>query len=108
MFNRLGELGDGLFGVAVLDTCPDAVVQMPFQYYLANLMQGAFDRVHLDQHVFAGNVLFDHFIDRFHLPHYFVEPSMQIRRIHALAHRPILASKGASANPLEDWTRRKA
>ena len=33
--HRLGEAGDGLFRVAVLDAVPDAVLDMPLQHHLA-------------------------------------------------------------------------
>ena len=64
MFDRRGELLDGLFRVAVLDAFANAMVEV----------------------VFAGDVFVDHLVDRVDLPDDFAEPSVKIFGIHALAH----------------------
>jgi hypothetical protein len=86
MFYRFGKVGYGLIGVTVFDPFPDAMVQMTLQNNLSDLMQGAFYRVYLDKDVFAGDILINHFINRLNLTGDFVEPFMQIARVHTLAH----------------------
>ena len=86
MFDRRGELLDGLVGVAVLDSFAHAMVEVAFEDDLAALVQGAFGGVDLHEDVFARDVFVDHFVDRVDLSYDFAEPSVKIFGIHALAH----------------------
>jgi hypothetical protein len=90
MLYRFGKVGYGFVSVAVFDAFPDAMVQMTLQNDLPHLMQRAFYRVYLDKDVFAGDIFVNHFINPLNLTGDFIEPFMQIARIHTLTHYPTL------------------
>ena len=82
----LGEIGNGLVGVAVFDTVSDAVFDMAFQYDLAGFVQGRFGGVDLGKNVLAGDVFIDHTVYGLYLADDFFQASVQVFRIHALSH----------------------
>ena len=53
-FHGLGEVLNGLVGVAVLDAIPDTVLDVAFQHHLPALVQGRLGRVDLGKDVLAG------------------------------------------------------
>lgn len=76
MFECLGEFSDSLIRISMLNAIAHTVVQMSFQNDLPYLVQGVFGRVYLNQYIFAGYVLVDHFIDRLDLPQNFLDSSV--------------------------------
>ena len=72
----LGEVGDGLVGVAVLDAVADTVVDVPFQNDLSDLVQGGLGGVDLGEDVLAGDVLIDHAVDGLHLSDNFFQAAV--------------------------------
>ena len=72
----LGEVGDGLLGVAVLDAVADTVVDVPFQNDLSDLVQGGLGSIDLGEDVLAGDVLIDHAVDGLHLSDNFFQAAV--------------------------------
>ena len=62
------------------------MADMPLQHDLAHLVQCGLGGIELGKHIFTGNVLVNHPVDRLHLSDDFLEAAMQIFRIHALFH----------------------
>jgi hypothetical protein len=75
----------------------DTLVQVSFQNHLADFVQGVFSRVYLYKDILAGEVPVNYFVNCLNLPHYFINPPMQIFRIHTLAHIAVLLSVSGNA-----------
>lgn len=85
-FHCLGEFGNGLIGIAVLDAVADAMAYMSFQNNLACPVQGRLGGVNLREDVLAGNILVYHAVYSLDLSYDFVEAAVQVSLIHALFH----------------------
>ena len=99
----IGELlGIGMivFGaVKVAGYLSRDLFRLAFQYDLAHPVQGALDRVDLDEDVLAGHVLVDHLVDGLQLAHELLHPAVQVLRIHALSHTSSFQGRGHYCGP---------
>ncbi len=87
MLDRFGEVADRPVRVTVRDAFTHAMIEMSLKNDLARLVERALGGVDLQEDVFARHVFVDHFVDRRHLTDDFLQTSMKIGGIHALAHR---------------------
>jgi hypothetical protein len=94
MLNGFGKFGDGPFCVPMLDAFSNTMIQMTLQNHLSGFMQSPFGRIHLYQYILAGDILVNRLVNRFELPYDFVRPSVQIIRVHTLAHVATLLISG--------------
>ena len=99
MFHGLGKGCDGGVGIPVFDAVAHAVLQMAFQHDLAHPVQGALDRVDLDEDVLTGHVLVDHLVDGLQLAHELLHPAVQVLRIHAFSHTSSFQGRGHYCGP---------
>ena len=84
--HRLGEALNGLVGVAVLNAVPGTVLDMPLQHHLAAAVQRGLGSVDLGQYILAGHILVHHPVDGLNLADDFLQPPVQVLRVHTLLH----------------------
>ena len=86
LLEDLCELGQGLLGIAVLDTVLDAMVDVPHKYDLTDLVYRTLDRINLNEYLLAGYILVYEPLEARYLPGNPLQAPVKIVGIHALLH----------------------
>lgn len=86
LFQYFLEIRQCLVDVAAFQAVLDAVVDVPHEDDLPDLVQCARDGVDLDQDVRAGDVLVYQLVQAGDLPGYLLQTPVEVVRIHALPH----------------------
>ena len=76
----------------MLQAIPDTVLDMPFQYHLACLVEGRLGGVDLGLNIFTRDVLVDHPVNGLYLADDLFQPAVQVICVHTLPHGAHLLS----------------